>query len=47
MTDTAPELAADLGAAELLDAVDDGPELDDRELQELDLNECNDWETPT
>lgn len=43
MTDTAPELARELDAAELLDALDGGPELDERELQELDLNECNDW----
>ena len=47
MTDTAPELAPDLGAAELLDGLDDGDELDERELQDLDLNECNDWQTPT
>lgn len=47
MTDPAPKLAPDLGVAELLDALDDGPELDERELQELDLNECNDWEAPS
>ena len=33
--------------AELLDALDDVPELDERELQDLDLNDCNDWETPS
>jgi hypothetical protein len=46
---TEPAPAEDLEAAtaaELLDALDGGPELDERELWDLDLNECNDWAAP-
>lgn len=43
MSEPAPEASPELDAGELLDDLEQPDELGPAELQDLDLNGCNDW----